>query len=334
MPIRLEQLGARLQAGLAPVYLIGGPEPLLVQECRDQVCAVAREQGFLERELLQVERGFDWEQLEQAGSVASLFTSRKIIDLRMPTGKPGQDGAKALTSWVADPDPDLLLVISCDQWDKGSRNSKWANALDQAGLRIDIWPVGPAELPRWIANRLHARGLEPEREAVMVLADRLEGNLLAAQQEIEKLALLKGGGRVTAEDVLQAVADSSRFDAFLLVERILAGNLADSLRVALGLRRTAVPVQLVTGALCRELRTLEAYRLARQSGEGEAAAFRRLGVWRNRQGPMRSAAARVDATRLNEAFASLSLIDLQSKGQAGGDPWHSLDRLACSLCGA
>ena len=332
MPVRIEALPARLESGLAAAYLFGGPEPLLLQECRDQVYAAAREQGFLERELLQVDKSFDWEQFEQFGAAPSLFASRKIIDLRMPTGRPGQEGAKAITKWAAQPDPDLLLIISCDQWDKNSRSSKWAAALDKAGVRVDIWAVGPRELPSWIAGRMRARGLEPEPEAVMILADRLEGNLLAAQQEIEKLVLLKGGGRVTAADVLQAVADSSRFDAFLLVERILAGNLGDSLRVVLGLRRTGVAVQYVTGALYKELRTLEAYRLALQSGENEAAVFRRLGIWRNRQGPLRGAARRIDTAGLNDAFGRLSMIDLQSKGQADGDAWHELDNLARSLC--
>jgi DNA polymerase-3 subunit delta len=332
MPIRPEQLPAHLQRGLVPVYLIGGPEPLLVQECRDQVCQAAREQGFLERELLQVERGFDWAELDRAGAEPSLFAARKVIDLRLPTGKPGQPGARALIEWATRPDPDLLLVISCEQWDKGSRSSRWAAALDKVGLRVDVWPVRPEQLPGWIENRMHSRGLEPDRDAVMMLAERLEGNLLAARQEIEKLALLKGEGRVSGDDVLQAVADSSRFDAFLLVERILAGNLADGLRVALGLRRTGIPLQLVTGALVRELRALEAFRLAVAAGESEDLAFRRLNIWRNRQAPMRQAAARLDSRRLFDAFRALSRMDRQSKGQAGGDAWHSLDRLVCELC--
>ncbi len=332
MPARIEQLPGLLQRGLAPVYLLAGPEPLLVQESRDRVCAVAREQGFLERDVLQVARGFDWSELELAGAATSLFASRRIIDLRLPTGKPGREGAAALTEWCEREQEDLMLVVSCDQWDKSSRNSKWAGVLDRAGVRVDIWPVGPAELPGWIRARMQSRGLQPGREAVMILAERLEGNLLAAAQEVEKLALLKGEGEVTAEDVLQAVADSSRFDAFLLVERVLAGNLADSLRVALGLRRTGVAIQMVTGALYRELRVLEAYVRAKRAGENESAVFRRLNIWRGRQGPMRAAAARVSTASLDDAFGRLSLIDRQSKGQADGDPWHELDRLVCALC--
>ena len=332
MAMRPEQLAASLQRGLSPLYLFGGAEPLLLQECRDQVWEAAKDQGFLEREIHHADRSFDWSILEQAGATPSLFTSRKIIDLRLPTGKPGREGAKVLTEWAADLDPDLMLVVSCEQWDKGSRSSKWATVLGKAGTRIDIWPVTPNELPGWITRRMRSAGLEPERGAVMVLAERLEGNLLAAQQEIEKLLLSKGQGGVSEDDVLQAVADSSRFDAFLLVERILAGNLADSLRVASGLHRTGVPVQLVMGALYRDLRILEALKMALDAGENESSAFRKLNIWRSRQMPMRKAAGRIDMLRLMDAFSRMSLIDRQSKGRADGDPWHGLDHLVCALC--
>ena len=332
MPVRLEQLPALLEQGLSPIYLIGGAEPLLVQECRAKVYAAAKQRDFLEREIMQVDRSFDWQSLAAAAGAPSLFAQQRIIDLRLPTGKPGREGAKVLSHWAANPDPDILLVVSCDQWDASSRKSKWAGDLDKAGVRVDVWPVKPGELPDWIKARMRAQGLEPEREAVMILADRLEGNLLAAQQEIEKLVLLKGGGKVTAGDVLQSVADSSRFDAFLLVERVLSGNLPDSLRVATGLRHNGVPLQPVIGALYRELRVLEAFRIALRCGENENSVFRKLNVWRNRQGPLRSAASRFSDRLLGEAFCRLAFIDRQGKGSADGDPWHSLDQLVCDLC--
>lgn len=332
MTLKLDQLPARLEKGLDPVYLLAGAEPLLVQECRDRVLATARAQGFEEREILHADARFDWSELSAAGGEPSLFARRKIVDLRLPTGKPGQDGAKALAEWCGAADQDTLLVISCEQWEASSRKSKWAATLDRAGCRVDIWPVKPAELPGWIAARMKAAGLAPDREAVMVLAERLESNLLAAQQEIEKLALLKGGGPVSADDVLQAVADSSRFDAFTLTESLMAGDLANALRVALGLRRTGVPIQMVAGALAMQLRTLDGYRQALAAGEPEGAVFRRLYVWQSRQNALRSAARRVGPGRLADAFGDLSLLDRQSKGQAPGDPWHQLDRLAVSLC--
>lgn len=331
MALSCAQLPAALERGLAPCYLIGGPEPLLVEECRDQVRATAAAAGFDERDILQVDRGFDWDRLAQAAATPSLFASRRILDLRLPTGKPGREGAKALTDWASAPDPDTLLIVSCDAWDAGARKSKWAQSLERAGVRVDIWPVKPQELPGWIEQRMRQAGLAPDREAVLLLADRLEGNLLAARQEIEKLALLKGSGAVSQADVLAAVADSARFDAFLLVERVLAGDLADGLRIVAGLKRTDVAIQMVTGALVRELRILQDFIAALQKGEEEGSALRRLGVWRSRQGPLRAAARRLDAASLGQAFRRLSLIDRQSKGQAGGDPWQAMDHLVCAL---
>lgn len=332
MPLRIEQLETQLQQGLSPLYLFAGPEPLLVQECRDRVRERALAEGYTERELLEVDRRFDWDRLAETAGAPSLFATKRILDLRLPTGKPGREGGRVLAEWAESPDPDTLLVVSCEQWDASSRKAKWAQAMDRAGTRVDIWPVKPEEMPGWIARRLQAAGLQPDREAVMVLAERLEGNLLAAQQEIEKLRLLKGEGPVSADEVLQSVADSSRFDAFLLVERILQGNLADALRVALGLQRTGIAIQLVTGALVRELQTIEAYRLAMAGGEAEAVVFRKLNVWRTRQAALRAAARRLDGKRLADAWSRLAELDRQSKGRAAGDPWHSLDRLVCRLC--
>jgi DNA polymerase-3 subunit delta len=317
---------------LAPLYLIAGPEMLLVQESRDRVFAAAREQGFSERDLLQAGKDFDWQTLTDVGVAPSLFASRRIIDLRLPTGKPGRDGAKALTEWADAPDPDTLLVISCEQWDKSSRESKWSRALDQAGVRVDIWPVKPQEMPNWIRGRLEAVGLRPDQDAVLMLAERLEGNLLAARQEIEKLLLLKGSGPLTAADVELSVADSAQFDSFLLCDRMFFGQAAESLRIASGLRRTGVAIQLITGALYREFSLLEAFRKSRAGGDNERAAFSRLRIWQAKQGPMRAAASRLTRKRLNDAFQALSLIDRQSKGMAPGDAWHSLDHLVCSVC--
>ncbi len=330
MKVRAEQLAGSLQRGLAPVYLIGGEEPLLLQECCDAVREAAKAQGFIERELLQVERGFDWSLLQQAAA-PSLFASQKIIDLRIRTGKPGRDGGKALTEWAETPDPNIILLVSCEKWDASSRKAKWAGALERAGQRVDIWPIKAAELPRWLSQRMAQHGMQPEPEVLELLADRLEGNLLAARQEIDRLALLKGAGTVSVDDVMRAVADSSRFDAFALGEHMLSGNLRDGLRVAAGLHRMDTPLPLVVGALIRELKTTEAFRLAMRGGENESVVFRRLNVWSNKQNTIRSAARRLNTRRLFGAFRQLALIDRQSKGRAGGDAWQSLDALLIQL---
>ena len=326
MQVKAEQLAANLQRGLAPVYLVGGEEPLLLQECCDRIRDAAKAQGFVERELLQAERGFDWSALQQAAA-PSLFASQKIIDLRLRTGKPGREGAKVLGEWAEAPDPNVILLVSCEQWDASSRKSKWAGKLEKAGLRIDIWPIKAQELPRWLEQRMQQHGMQPEPEVLRILADRLEGNLLAARQEIDRLALIKGAGVISVEDVMKVVADSSRFDAFALAEHMLSGNLREGLRVAAGLKRMDTPVPLLLGALLKELRTTEAFRLAMRAGEQESTVFRRLNVWANRQAIVRSAARRLDTRKLFEAFKMLSLIDRQSKGRAAGDPWQSVNDL-------
>ncbi len=330
MQLKVDQLADSLKRGLAPIYLVGGDEPLLLLECCDQIREAARELGFIERELLQVEAGFDWSSLQQAAA-PSLFATRKIIDLRLRTGKPGQEGGRVLTEWAQAPNPDMLLLVSCEQWDKGSRTSKWAASLTKAGHRIDIWPISAQDLPRWLEQRMLRHGMQPDPEVLRILADRLEGNLLAARQEIDRLALIRGAGRVTVDDVMKVVADSSRFDAFTLAEHMLTGNLREGLRVAAGLRRMDTPIPMLLGALLRELKITEAYRLAVRGGEQESMVFRRLNVWQNRQHTVRIAGRRLDTLKLFGAFKMLSLIDRQSKGRAAGDPWQSIDTLLLQL---
>lgn len=330
MKTRVDQLAGSLKRGLAPIYLVAGEEPLLLLECCDQIRAAAKAQGFVERELLQVERGFDWSALRQAAT-PSLFSTRKIIDLRLRTGKPGRDGAQALGEWADAPDPDMLLMVSCETWDRSSRTSKWAGRLEKAGQQIDIWPIKPQELPHWLEQRMQQHGMQPEPEVLRLLADRLEGNLLAARQEIDRLALIKGAGTITVSDVMKVVADSSRFDAFALAEHMLTGNLRDGLRVVAGLKRMDTPVPLLLGALLRELKVVEAYRLAMRGGEQESMVFRRLNIWQNRQHIVRTAARRLGTLKLFTAYKMLSLIDRQSKGRAAGDPWQSVDKLMIQL---
>jgi DNA polymerase-3 subunit delta len=330
MALKIEQLATSLQRGLAPIYLVGGEEPLLLQECCDQIREAARAQGFIERELLQVESGFDWSELQQVAA-PSLFASQKIIDLRLRTGKPGREGAKVLGEWADDPDPNIILLVSCEKWDAGSRKSKWASKLEKAGQRLDIWPIKAQELPGWLEQRMRQHGMQPEPDVLRILADRLEGNLLAARQEIDRLALIKGAGVVTVDDVMKVVADSSRFDAFTLAEHMLSGNLRDGLRVAAGLKRMDTPIPLLLGALLKELKTTEAFRLAMRAGEQETLVFRRLNIWYNRQSIVRAAARRLHTRKLYEAFKLLALMDRQSKGRAAGDAWQSLDSLLVQL---
>lgn len=330
MALYANQLAGSLKRGLAPVYLIGGEEPLLLQEACDLVRQAAKAQGFVEREILHLDGNSDWSVLQHVGT-PSLFATQKIIDVRLKTGKPGVSGSKALTEWVQNPDPSMLLLVSCEKWDAGSRKAKWAGTLAKAGHQVDIYPIKPHELPGWLKQRMQAKGLQPDADVIALLADRLEGNLLAANQEIDRLVLLKGQGPVTVQDVMKAVADSSRFDAFALAEHMMSGDLKESLRVAAGLQRMSTPIPLIMGALTKELKTTEAFRLAMRAGEQEATVFRNLRVWQSRQAATRSAARRINTRLFYNAFKQLALIDRQSKGRASGNPWQALDELLMML---
>ncbi len=332
MGVNARQLPALLSRSLEPVYLVAGAEELLVQECRDQIIEAARKQGFVERDVYDVGGKFDWDSIAADSAAPSLFSSQKIVDIRLPAGKPGRDGAKVLVKMANSPDPDHLLLVSCGQWSTASRKTKWAGTLAQHGMLVEIWPVKPNELPNWIRNRMLKAGLEPDPDAVVLLADLVEGNLLAAQQEIDKLLLLDQGSKVTAQLIHRSVANSARFDSFRLVECSLLGRLDECLRVASGLQRMNTPIQPVVGALYRELSLAATVRAAIRSGENESSVFRKLNVWSSRQGPMKAAIRRLSAYKLDDSFRSLALIDRQSKGRATGDPWQTLDRLLWHLC--
>lgn len=332
MTIRLDQLEQRLAKSIAPIYLLAGSEPLLVQEARQSVIAAARAQGYEEREVIVVDRGFDWQDELAAAAAPSLFASRKIIDLRLASGKPGVHGARALTDWAEKPDPDIVLVLSFGSWEAASRKSKWAKELDRAGVLVEIWPLKASQLPGWIAQRMAAAGLKADRAAVAMLAELVEGNLLAAQQEIDKLVMLGVDHVLGVADIEQAVANSAQFDGFRLAECALRGELAESLRVSAGLLRNHVAIQPVAAALYNELSLTRGLMEVRDAGGDERGYFSRARVWPMRQGPMKQAAARLAPGDMDEAFRCLSTIDLQGKGRAPGDPWMSLDSLLLFLC--
>lgn len=332
MAIKPEQLPAQLARSLAPAYLIAGAEPLLVQECRDQVIRAAQARGFVERTVHDANARFDWNRLAEDSAAPSLFSSRKILDIRLASGKPGNEGSAALVDLVQAADPDVLVLVSAGDWSGAMRKAKWATALAAAGVLVEVWPVKPAQLPDWIRQRMSRAGLQPEPAAVALLAALVEGNLLAAQQEIDKLVLRGCGNRVTADDVERAVANSTRFDAFRLVECALQGRLDECLRVAAGLQRTGVAIQAVTGAVYHALTLADSARSAISAGEGEAAVFGRLRIWQDRQAAMRQALRRLSARQFGDSFRALGLIDRQSKGRADGDAWQTLDRLLWSLC--
>ncbi len=330
MPLRPEQLEAHLQQALSPIYLVAGEEELLVQEAADAIRAKARESGYLERKLLAVQRGFDWNDLALAGISQSLFAEKKIIELRMPTGKPGIPGAKALNQWCENPDSDNLLLITCPKWDTSSRKAKWAQNLARAGTYVEIWPVKPQELPAWLRQRMQTLGLQPQNGVVELLADRLEGNLMAAAQEVHKLWLLKGAAAINLEDVRDWVTDSARFDVFRLIECGLQGQGGQACRIITSLQSANAPSNLIVGALVREINMLYDIRQQLDKGQSLDRIFSSMRIWRARQAPLQAALRRLDTTAISKLILQLQLLDRLSKGQVTGsglaDFWIELDQ--------
>lgn len=335
MPISLAQFHKQLAAPeLKPVYLLAGEEHLLLLEAADALRGRARELGYSEREVLDADGSFDWNDFAASAASMSLFASRKVIDLRLPGGKPGKDGSAALIEYCERPAPDTVLLITCTQWSK-QHETAWVAAVEKAGVFAPAWPLKPNELPDWIAQRMARAGLRPDRDAIAALAERVEGNLLAAAQEIDKLKLLHGSAPLDAQTLEDLVADSARYDVFRLTDAALAGDGARALRVLAGLRAEGEQVPGLMGWLLMQLQ-----QLARLAGAGGnlAAAFRAERIWPAREGLYRKALQRADATYWERCLACAARIDRISKGRevdptgkAIGDAWLQLERLIAAI---
>ncbi len=321
MKIQAKQLASNLQKNLAPCYLVTGDEHLLVAEALDAIRESARSRGFEFRDLHIAAAGFDWAQLRNSSSNLSLFAEQRIIELRLPTGKPGKTGGQTIVDLVEQTGPDLMLVVSAPKLDRSNQSSKWAKAVAARGVEVPVWPIGLRELPGWIAQRMREAGLQPDRDAVALVADRVEGNLLAAGQEIEKLRLLLGEGKVSADDVSTAVANSSRYDVYKLVDAALAGDAKRSMKVLQGLRSEGVEPVIIIWALTRELRTLASLSDAIATGLDLGGGMQKAGVWRNRQALVRSCVGRHQPRNFHGLLKAAGQADQAAKGQSRADPW-------------
>jgi DNA polymerase III subunit delta len=331
MRLKPEQLSRHLEQGLAPVYLFAGDEPLQLMEAADAVRAAARARGYTEREVFTADKGFDWGQLEAASDSLSLFAERRILEVRLPTGKPGTQGAKVLEGYAVRPAEDTLLMVEAGKLDKGAQNSRWVKALEQAGVMIQVWPLTLAETAGWIARRLRSRGLQPDDQAVRLLAERVEGNLMAAAQEVEKLALLRGEGPLDAEGVLEAVSDAARYTIYDLADAGLAGDTARAVHVLNGLHGEGVDPVLILWALTREVRQLTD--IAEKMDAGMPAAQAMKSVWAKRQPLVRKALSRRRYPAWRRLLAMCAHTDRVIKGQAAGSAWDELLQLVMGLSG-
>lgn len=311
MQVKFEQLSKELARGLKSIYLISGDDTLLVEEACDEIIAAARAEGFTERSIHHVEAGFHWYDITNAAASVSLFAERKVIDLRLGPGKFDKEASQVLRDWcVADAiSPDNLLLLRTDRLQPKQRSAAWFKAIERVGRVILIWPINARDMPRWLEIRLAKRGLSMDREGLNYLAERVEGNLLAAAQEIEKLALQDLVQPISQQTLIAALEDTSKFTSFDLVDAAMAGDSYRTRKILHSLKQEGVSLFAILGALTSQLR--------------------RLGQSRGLP-PARARIFEQFARRVNppvSLLAECSIIDQQGKGQRLGDPWISLEQL-------
>jgi len=333
MKIYPDKLDAHLRQSLAPVYLLHGDEPLQLMELGDKLRNHGREAGFEERQVIVVTEDADWSSFREAADSFSLFAERRLIELRLPTGKPGRIGSEVLKQYCSAPPSDVLLLITSGKLDRSASNSAWFKAIDKTGVTLAVWPIPATQLGSWLNQRLTAKGLHADAAALSLIAERIEGNLLAARQEVERLALLYPPGPLSSEQVLIAVSDSARYSIADLSLAALQGESVRALRILTGLHDEAVSEVLVLWSLVNEIRAGARSAEAVEAGVSEDAALKSAGVWANRLTPLKLALGRHSATSWLSMLSTCTTIDRQIKGQASGSCWDSLAALTTELAG-
>ncbi len=335
MKISSEDLPRQLTKGLAPLYVIHGEALLLSLEATDTIRAAARKAGHEEREVLTAEQGFKWAELRNSAQSLSLFSSRKLVELRIPSGKPGVEGAQAIQDYCEQLNADTVTIVTLPKLDKTAQNSKWFTALAEHGVVIASEEIPLNALPDWIAGRLQRQGQSADRDTLRFLAERVEGNLLAAWQEIQKLALLFPAGPLTFEQVKDAVMDVARYDVFKLSEAMLAGDAARYARILEGLRAEGEATVLILWSLSEDIRALARVSRAAQRGGNLAGALRDARVWGVRQKLVERAVRRFTPAMAERALRRTAHIDKVIKGLRDGDAWDELLQLGvrCARAG-
>ena len=344
MQVRADQLAAQLAKGLRPLYTVWGDEPLLAQEACDTIRAAARAAGCTERQVHTVAGAhFDWSSLLGAAQALSLFAERQLVELRIPSGKPGKDGSVALQRYCDQLNPDNVTLVQLPRLDRQQQQSAWFTALDAAGVSIRVEAIEPRALPQWIAQRLAAQGQrvragEDGQRALTFFAQRVEGNLLAAHQEVQKLALLHGPGELGFDDIEAAVLNVARFDVFKLSEAVLAGQVARALRMLRGLQAEGEAAVLVHWTLADDIRALQRVKAVLNAGKPLPIALRETRVWGTKERLFERAVTSVSDAALAELITAAHIADGLIKGlphpEWPADPWAGLQRLVLMLIDA
>lgn len=332
MQLKGEQLAAHLERELKPVYVVYGDDPLLVIEAADAIRAAARRRGFDERKVLTGLAGFNWVELHHAAGNMSLFGGRTLIDLRIPTGKPGREGSAAIQDYCARQSPDALLLVTLPGLEWTEEKAAWLKALAEAGVAVKLIPPNLAELPAWIAGRLQRQQQSADREGLRFIAERVEGNLLAAHQEILKLGLLFPVGNISLQQIQESVLNVARYDLDGLREALLLGDVARLTRTLDGLQQEGEPSPLILWAMTEEVRALAQVRVGMAGGQPVDLLLKDARVWGARQSLFKRALQRISSKQANLALRHAARIDAMIKGAAGaGDVWDEFLRLGLAI---
>jgi DNA polymerase-3 subunit delta len=333
MQLAPTQLAAHLKQGLQALYVLVGDEPLAHRECLDAIRQAARLQGFDERNSLLVERAFNWQQIASYGATISLFASRRLLEINVPNGKPGVEGGKALQALASQPLSDTTVLIILPKLEREAKNSAWFSALEKQALVINLEEVPASQLPKWIGARLAQQGQQASPATLEFLAHQVEGNLLAANQEVQKLGLLHPAGELSDDAVRQAVLNVSRYDAFQLGEAVLAGDSARTVRILQGLQDEGENAVAVMNPLMWVLRPLLGIKQAELRGENVMQAMTSARIFGERQALVKRALSRLSLRQLEAALQKLADIDKTAKGVMQGDAWLEISRLCFGLAG-
>ncbi|ARO87133.1 DNA polymerase III subunit delta [Nitrosospira lacus] len=327
MRINPEQLTRHLQAQLAPLYTVFGDELLLAIEAADLIRARARQAAYIEREIFTVDHHFNWAALRQSSSSLSLFGERRIMDIRIPSGKPGIQGGAAIEAYCRALPPDTLTLVTLPRIDKQGSAAKWFQALEKSGVMIPVLPVERNRLPAWIGQRLEMQEQNAEPETLQFLADKVEGNLLAAHQELKKLELLYPAGILSFNQVKDAVLDVARYDVFKLSNAMMAADTVRYARILEGLQGEGTALPFIVSTLAGQIRSLIIILKGRDSGKSLMQLMNQARVWGDQQKIVESAVSRLRAKQLVQALLHTAKIDRISKGVAQGDAWDELMQL-------
>ena len=337
MKIKTEQLARTLKADAHPIYWLSGDEPLLLQEATDQIRQYHRDAGFADREIHAVDRNFNWEQFRKSTSNLSLFAERKIIELRLQQPKLEDEGKLALADYLETDNTDLVVLINSPKLESSVMQTKWFKSIESRSVVVQIWPIDRENLPRWLEARMLQANIHPEPDALRILIDRIEGNLLAAVQEIEKFKLLAGGSatiKLDAGTVMQIVADSSRYNTYQLVDAALIGDLARTQKILNGLQAEDVYPMVILGAVTRELRKLQPMVEKRENGQPLTAILQSARIFFNRKQAVRTAISRLSSSLIWDLLEQARLVDQACKGMSPANSWDELNVLLIRLSGS